>query len=84
MTSLKWKQFVENNNYIKRGESVSSAEHLIENLILGMSKGEDPDDILNEPCNVLNLGDTSMSPDDAVRIACHVVYSLYDGKFPRC
>lgn len=62
---------------------MSSAEHLIENLILGMKRGRDIDDILAEPCNVYNLSDTSLTAEDAVRIACHVVYTLYDGKFPR-
>ena len=61
---------------------MSSAEHLIENLIMGMKRGRDPDDILEDPCNVSNLGNSSLTADDAVRIACHVVYSLYEGRFP--
>lgn len=61
---------------------MSSAEHLIENLILGMKQGRDPGDILKDKCNVSNLSDTTLSADDAIMIACHVVYSLYDGKFP--
>lgn len=61
---------------------MSSAEHLIENLIFGMKCGKQPEDILKEPCNQDNLTDCQMSADEAVMIACHVVFSLYDGKFP--
>ena len=63
---------------------MSSAEHLIENLIYGMKKGRYCDDILQEPCNVDNLGDCNMTAEEAVSIACHVVWGLYDGKFPEC
>lgn len=63
---------------------MSNAEHLVENVIFGMKNGKEIDDILTEPGNVAMLNDihTSISADEVVRIACHVVYSLYDGKFP--
>ena len=63
---------------------MSNAEHLVENVIFGMKSGKHADDIINEPGNVAMLNDihTSISADEVVRIACHVVYSLYDGKFP--
>lgn len=61
---------------------MTNAEHLIENLILGMKEGRDPRDILEDKCNVWNLSDCSMSKDEAVAVACHVVYTLYDGIFP--
>ena len=63
---------------------MTSAEHLIENLIYGMKRGTSCSDILAEPCNVANLKDSKMSGEEAVRIACHVVWSLYDGKYPDC
>ena len=62
---------------------MSSEEHLIENLIFGMKRGREPWSILADPCNIMNLSYTSLTAEDAVRIACHVVYTLYDGKFPR-
>lgn len=63
---------------------MSNAEHLVENVIFGMKRGKEIDDILKEPINIAMLNDehTSISADEVVRIACHVVYSLYDGKFP--
>ena len=61
---------------------MSSAEHLIENLIFGMKRGETCEEILNYPVNKVNLSDCSMTEDEAVRIAVHVVYGLYDGRFP--
>lgn len=61
---------------------MSSAEHLIENLILGMKDGKDPNEIVLYHCNQRNLDDCEMSADEAIRIACHVVYTLYDGVFP--
>ena len=63
---------------------MSNAEHLVENVIFGMKSGKEIDDILKEPTNIAMLNDkhTNISADEVVRIACHVVYSLYDGKFP--
>ena len=49
-----------------------------------MKQGKNPDDILKEPCNVANLEDTFMDEDEAIRIACHVVFGLYDGVYPKC
>lgn len=64
---------------------MSNAEHVIETLILGMRDGQDPLDIVKEvgvQNNLHMMGDIVLDEDEAVRIACHVVYSLYDGKFP--
>lgn len=61
---------------------MSSAEHVIESLIIGMREGRNCEDILNEPVHKANLGDCFMSEEEAIRIACHVVYGLYDGRFP--
>lgn len=64
---------------------MTNGEHVIENLILGMRDGKDPLDIVQEPSvqnNLHLLGDVVLNEDEAIRIACHVVYSLYDGKFP--
>ena len=63
---------------------MSNAEHLVENVIFGMKSGKHADEILKEQSNIDMLNDkhTSISADEVVRIACHVVYSLYDGKFP--
>lgn len=64
---------------------MSNAEHVIERLILGMRDGQDPLDIVKEVGVQNNLhmtGDIVFNEDEAVRIACHVVYSIYDGKFP--
>ncbi len=63
---------------------MSNAEHLIENLILGMRDGKLAADILEESTNLDMLNDayTGITATEAVEIACHVVYGLYDGKFP--
>ena len=63
---------------------MSNAEHLVENVIFGMKSGKYADEVLKEQSNIDMLNDkhTSISADEVVRIACHVVYSLYDGKFP--
>lgn len=63
---------------------MTSAEHLIENLIYGMKRGATCYDILAEPCNVANLEDAHMTGEEAIRIVDHVVWSLYDGKYPDC
>lgn len=64
---------------------MTNAEHLIENLILGMKDGKRPIDILEEKSNLDMLcdEDTGINFDEAIAIACHVVYGLYDGKFPK-
>jgi len=62
---------------------MTSAEHVIENLIYGMKRGRECSDILQDKCNEYNLEDCYMSEDEAVAIACHVVWGLY-GKFPEC
>lgn len=64
---------------------MSNAEHVIERLILGMRDGQDPLYIVKEvgvQNNLHMMGDIVLDEDEAVRIACHVVYSLYEGKFP--
>ena len=64
---------------------MSNAEHLIENLILGMRDGRMPMDILEESGNKMMLEDefTGITTDEAIAIAGHVVYGLYDGEFPK-
>ena len=61
---------------------MSAAEHLIENIILGMKHGKSAEDILSEPCNVDNLAGSLLTAEEAVSIAMYVVYTLYDGQFP--
>ena len=61
---------------------MSSAEHVIESLILGMRDGRTCEDILKEPVHQANLGNCWMTDEEATRIAVHVVYGLYDGRFP--
>lgn len=58
------------------------AEHLIENAIYAMKAGEDAMEEMRAWPNTVMLQDTGMSADDVVAMACHVVYSLYGGKFP--
>ena len=63
---------------------MSNAEHLIENVIFGMKNGKHAEEVLKEQSNIDMLNDkhTSISAEEVIRIACHVVYSLYDGQFP--
>ena len=64
---------------------MANGEDVIEDLILGMRDGKDPLDIVKEVGiqNKLHMkGDVILNEDEAIRIAYHVVYSLYDGKFP--
>lgn len=64
---------------------MTNGEHVIETLILGMRDGKDALEVVQEPSVQDNLhlfGDVILNEEEAVRIACHVVYSLYDGKFP--
>lgn len=63
---------------------MSNAEHLVENLIMGMKDGRHANDIIKDQTNQDMLNDihTGITGDEAVGIACHVVWSLYDGRFP--
>lgn len=64
---------------------MTNGEHVIETLILGMRDGKDALEVVQEPSvqdNLHMFGDVILNEGEAVRIACHVVYSLYEGKFP--
>lgn len=61
---------------------MSNAEHLLENVIFAMKDGVDPMKELKSYPNTIMLKQTGYDPEDIIRMACHVVYSLYDGKFP--
>lgn len=61
---------------------MSNAEHLLENVIFAMKDGIDPQRELMSYPNTVMLQQTGFSAEDIIRMACHVVYSLYDGKFP--
>lgn len=64
---------------------MTNGEHAIETLILGMRDGKNALEVAQEPSvqdNLHMFGDIILNEEEAIRIACHVVYSLYDGKFP--
>lgn len=64
---------------------MTNGEHAIETIILGMRDGKDALEVAQEPSvqdNLHMFGDIILNEEEAIRIACHVVYSLYDGKFP--
>lgn len=63
---------------------MSNAEHVIETLILCMRDGKTINEIMDDPSVRLNLDDENcgMTGEEAVRVACMVVYDLYEGKFP--
>lgn len=63
---------------------MSNAEHIIEDLILGMRDGRAIEDIIKDISvqNNLHAEGVGITEEEAVRIAGHVVYSLYDGRFP--
>ena len=54
---------------------MTCAEHLIENAIIALAKNKSFD-------NDINAESTSCTTEEAYEMAQHVVYSLYDGKFP--
>ena len=62
---------------------MTCAEHLVENVIFAMKNGRDPYEEIAEEYNRMQLAYCSISADDIISIACHVVYCLYDGQFPK-
>lgn len=54
---------------------MTCAEHLIENAIIALAKNKSFD-------NDINAESTCCTTEEAYEMAQHVVYSLYDGKFP--
>lgn len=73
------------SNIIKADDKkikMKNIEHLIENVILGMKEGKDVYDCLNEPHNQSLTHRAGVDADDIAAIAQHVVYTLYNGKFP--
>lgn len=61
---------------------MSNAEHLLENTIFAMKRNEDVNKILDQWPNKDMLEASSFKKDDFIRMAAHVVYSLYDGLYP--
>ena len=63
---------------------MTNAEHLIENMIFAMKNKtyEDPLMVMDEYHNKRMLEETGIDKNDIYRMAQHVVYSLYNGKFP--
>lgn len=61
---------------------MSDAEHLIENAIFSLKHGEDADNALNSIADKVMLEATGIKKQDIIAMAQHVVYSLYDGRFP--
>lgn len=57
---------------------------LIENLIFQMRDGTNIDDAISEANVQIMLSDpeVSLTGEEAAKIACDVVYNLYDGLFP--
>lgn len=63
-------------------DSMTNAEHLIENAIFAMKYGRETDAEMETWYNKKMLEESGISKNDIIAMACHVVYSLYDGKFP--
>lgn len=61
---------------------MTNAEHLIENAIYAEYQDKDLDKVLDEPHNKIMLEETGIQKDDIIRMAYHVIYSLYDGINP--
>lgn len=61
---------------------MSDAEHLIENVIFAMKRGELVSDELGRRYNQEMLKNTGIREADLARMASHIVYVLYDGRFP--
>ena len=61
---------------------MSNAEHLIENAIEALAEGRDLEKALDSTINHSMLRYSGIQKDDMIRMACHVVYSLYEGLNP--
>ena len=61
---------------------MSHAEHLIENTLYALAHDQDVDEVLDWDYNRAMLESTGIKKNDLVVMAIHVVYSLYDGKYP--
>lgn len=61
---------------------IDSIRELIDDTIRAMKNGESANDILNSALNQTKLEDCSLSKEDVMELAEHIVFGLYDGKFP--
>ena len=61
---------------------MSNVEHLIENVIMGMKRGENPWEIVEYRHNADMLKEVWITKEELIEIAVEVVFGLYDGKYP--
>lgn len=61
---------------------VDSIKALLDDTIRAMKNGESANDILNSALNQTKLDDCAFSKEDIFELAEHIVFGLYDGKFP--
>lgn len=61
---------------------IDSIKELLDDAIRAMKNGETIDDILTSTLNQMKLEDCSLSKEDVMELAEHIVFGLYDGKFP--
>jgi len=61
---------------------MSNVEHLIENVIMGMKRGENPWEIVEYRHNADMLKEVWITKEELIEIAREVVFGLYDGKYP--
>lgn len=57
-------------------------KELLDDTIRAMKNGENANDILNSALNQTKLDDCAFSKEDIFELAEHIVFGLYDGKFP--
>lgn len=61
---------------------MTNVQHLIENAIYAVKDGRTVEEEMEDRCNQMMLQETGITSEEIVEIVDHVVFGLYDGKFP--
>lgn len=61
---------------------IEAIMNMLDDTIRAMKNGEDTEEVLNSVLNQTRLDGYQFSKDDIIELAEHIVWRLYDGKFP--
>lgn len=63
-------------------DKIEAIMNMLDDTIRAMKNGENTEEVLNSALNQTRLDGCQFSKDDIIALTEHIVFGLYDGKFP--